>query len=159
MFQQPFVAWTVARMEFVKQENVAVIRAMSETYAINCLVMYAALNMDNAKMVLVYAHKVGMDDTALCVCIFFFFCFLLLKFKYIMIKFILTRDKMNFDYSVRTNKNTTLSRLDIACKGFGSWNLFFCQIYIFPIFLCLIDGKKCRETYLNSFSSENDYDK
>lgn len=90
---------------------------------------------------------------------FIFFCFLLLKFKYFMIKFILTRDKMNFDYSVRTNKNTTLSRLDIACKGFGSWNFFFCQIYIFPILLCLIDEKKCRETYLNSFSSENDYDK
>lgn len=76
MFQQPFVAWTVARMEFVKQENVAVIRAMSETYAINCLVIHDALNMDNAKMVLAYAHKVGMDDTALCVCIFFFLLFI-----------------------------------------------------------------------------------
>lgn len=56
-------------------------------------------------------------------------------------KFILTRDKVNFDYSVRTNKNTTLSRLDIACKGFGSWNFFFAKI-IFFLFCYVWSTKK-----------------
>lgn len=52
---------------FVNLENAAVIRAMLEIYAINCLVIHVVLNMVNAKMALAFAHKDGMDVIALCV--------------------------------------------------------------------------------------------
>lgn len=59
-------------MAFAKQENVAVIPAMLEICAINCLVIHDALNMDNVKTALASAHKDGMADTALCVSISYF---------------------------------------------------------------------------------------
>lgn len=66
-------------MVFAKMENVVAIRAMWAVCVINYHAMHVVQNMANVKMVHVFAHRVGMADTAHYVStINLFICFFLL---------------------------------------------------------------------------------
>lgn len=142
---QPFVAWTVDQMEFVNPVNAAVILAMLEIYAINCLVIHVVLNMANAKTEHASARKDGMAATAHCVSIFIYlFIFVYFNFP----------KKISPEICKHTTLTAQQKRITLCAVPFGPFNTIhiFYRGVVFFLFSLMKPGEKARDTYSNSLS-------